>query len=511
MFYFFVHSPRHAEPFGVTSQTDLVSGEKLAYTYDALNRLASAQTTQTGGTQWGQSYNYDGFGNLTDQNVTLGSAPSMHVVYSAATNRQTGDSADANGNIGVTGSTYDIENRLVTANNGQNTYAYDPGNKRMWRGDNSGTDEIDFWGATGQKLATYHVTTTSSAVQFALLTTNVYFGKKLASKGAANTQNGTTDCVQLTPVASDRLGSIGKFYPYGQEKPSATQNDTEKFTGYFRDQATGLDYADQRYHQPGVGRFMTPDFAPSTKVNDPGSWNKYAYVGGDPVNRVDPHGKYWCATIQCRAGLLGDHDDDVDEGSSCGGNNLFANPPCYYSPGQGGGGGGSIDCNALVKSVGFAGLTYSNASEIWNDGNLSSYSNDSTAATVAALAAVTWQGENSFKLGATNNLNKNGTVDIGPFQLNYQTWGKIAPPGVFGTNVLGGQTFIGSVAANINFAVGYLENLLKTWGDNAAGVYVDGHFKGKFSDNAAQRESTWKANKAKLTTLFQNQDCFTHQ
>ena len=54
-------------------------------------------------------------------------------------------------------------------------------------------------------------------------------------------------------MTSDRLGSIGKFYPFGQEKPSATANDTEKFTGYFRDASTGLDYADQRYHQPGMG------------------------------------------------------------------------------------------------------------------------------------------------------------------------------------------------------------------------------------------------------------------
>jgi hypothetical protein len=40
--------------------------------------------------------------------------------------------------------------------------------------------------------------------------------------------------------------SIGKFCPYGTERPSATMNDTEKFTGYFRDASTGLDYADQR-------------------------------------------------------------------------------------------------------------------------------------------------------------------------------------------------------------------------------------------------------------------------
>jgi len=66
-----------------------------------LNRLASAVTTDNPNvTQWGQSYTFDGFGNLTDQNVIKGSAPTMHVVYNSATNRQTGDTADANGNIG---------------------------------------------------------------------------------------------------------------------------------------------------------------------------------------------------------------------------------------------------------------------------------------------------------------------------------------------------------------------------------------------------------------------------
>jgi RHS repeat-associated protein len=58
-------------------------------------------------------------------------------------------------------------------------------------------------------------------------------------------------------VYTDRLGSIGKFYPYGVERPSATANGTEKFTGYFRDAETGLDYADQRYESPGTGRFLT--------------------------------------------------------------------------------------------------------------------------------------------------------------------------------------------------------------------------------------------------------------
>jgi RHS repeat-associated protein len=90
-------------------------------------------------------------------------------------------------------------------------------------------------------------------------------------------------------IVVERL--VGKYFPYGQERPSATQDGKEKFATYFRDAETGLDYANNRYHQPGMGRFMTPDpYMASGGPSDPGSWNRYAYTRGDPVNRVDPGG-----------------------------------------------------------------------------------------------------------------------------------------------------------------------------------------------------------------------------
>ncbi len=103
-------------------------------------------------------------------------------------------------------------------------------------------------------------------------------------------------------IASARLD--GKYYPYGQERPSATTNGSEKFTGYFRDSETGLDYADQRYHFPGTGRFLTPDpYIASGGPRDPGSWNRYAYVQGDPINFHDPRGLAIC-TIQSVEGPI---------------------------------------------------------------------------------------------------------------------------------------------------------------------------------------------------------------
>ena len=162
----------------------------------------------------------------------------------------------------------------------------------MWRGlwtsGSLTTDELTYWSVSGQKLGTYSITVNtgsgSTAPSFTLTQTgtNYYFGRKLIKNAGGY-------------VGADRLGSVGHYYPYGQEKPSATTKGTEKFTGYFRDAETGLDYADQRFHNPGAGRFLTPDpyQARGTGAADPrnpGSWNRYAYVQGDPVNFRDPSG-----------------------------------------------------------------------------------------------------------------------------------------------------------------------------------------------------------------------------
>jgi RHS repeat-associated protein len=50
-----------------------------------------------------------------------------------------------------------------------------------------------------------------------------------------------------------------------------------------------------RYYSNGFGRFMTPD--PSMRSAHPTlpqSWNRYPYVGGDPVNHFDPSGLTTC-------------------------------------------------------------------------------------------------------------------------------------------------------------------------------------------------------------------------
>ena len=71
---------------------------------------------------------------------------------------------------------------------------------------------------------------------------------------------------------------------------------------YTRDSFTGLDYADQRFYASTYGRFNTADpYRASAGADDPGSWNRYAYVQGDPVNYLDPHGLFGCKPEVCQS------------------------------------------------------------------------------------------------------------------------------------------------------------------------------------------------------------------
>jgi RHS repeat-associated protein len=80
------------------------------------------------------------------------------------------------------------------------------------------------------------------------------------------------------------------YYPYGEEITS-TSNDQYKFASTYRDSNSGLDYAVNRYHGSGRGRFLSADpYEASGGPASPQSWNRYSYVRGDPVNFRDPRG-----------------------------------------------------------------------------------------------------------------------------------------------------------------------------------------------------------------------------
>ncbi|MEO8131259.1 MAG: RHS repeat-associated core domain-containing protein [Bryobacteraceae bacterium] len=238
-------------------------------------------STNTG--TWGQSFAYDGFGNMLNQTVTQGSAPSLALAYDTSTNRisTAGYGYDANGNMTASPAfgatyTYDASNRLVTAfsSNGTENYGYAPDNKRMYKKLANGEEQVHFYSGN-QRLGIYKFQVDGGGVwSFATVSTQKYFGgRKLET---------------MDRLGSDVRGT--KYFPYGAEA-TVTANEKDKFGTYFRDTASNLDYADQRYYSSVIGRFMSPDpYAASGGAGDPGSWNRYIYTRGDPVNRTDRSG-----------------------------------------------------------------------------------------------------------------------------------------------------------------------------------------------------------------------------
>jgi RHS repeat-associated protein len=72
---------------------------------------------------------------------------------------------------------------------------------------------------------------------------------------------------------------------------SGTVDDPHKFAGMYLDGESGLYYTWFRMYDPTLGRWLAPDPI-AGDASDPGSLNRYTYVGNNPVNRTDPLGLF---------------------------------------------------------------------------------------------------------------------------------------------------------------------------------------------------------------------------
>ena len=274
----------------LSQMEDAVSGEEVNYQYDSLGRLTLAETT---GPQWGQSFSYDGFGNLTDETATKGTAPTVHRNYDAATNRLTLDyTYDANGNMTAMpglGMTYNVENRLTQATsnlNGTESYGYDAAGLRLWKKGPDLVTHVFYNGPGGKPLAEFYPQ--GSSVRGG--TPMVYFAGKRVDNSSVEDRLGTA----VVENGQDRMA----YFPYGELR-SGTSTEVQ-FATYKRDSVTNLDYAAHRYYSTQIGRFTTPDpKAGSAKLDTPQSWNRYSYALGDPVNSYDPSGE----DVLCEDGI----------------------------------------------------------------------------------------------------------------------------------------------------------------------------------------------------------------
>jgi RHS repeat-associated protein len=94
---------------------------------------------------------------------------------------------------------------------------------------------------------------------------------------------------QGTPLAeADANGNITATFdyrPYGGQELGAPKNGPG-YTGHVNDPDSGLVYMQARYYDPAVGRFLSID--PAFSLD---SFNRYSYVGNNPITKIDPTGE----------------------------------------------------------------------------------------------------------------------------------------------------------------------------------------------------------------------------
>lgn len=105
--------------------------------------------------------------------------------------------------------------------------------------------------------------------------------------------DGLGSVVGMTNSSGQEVNAY-QYDPYGNivsQQEQSGLNDPWKYAGGYYDSSTGLTKFGIRYYDPSVGRWTqrTPvggSLAETTKANS------YMYADNDPVNRVDPSGRY---------------------------------------------------------------------------------------------------------------------------------------------------------------------------------------------------------------------------
>ena len=273
------------------------------YTYDSLNRIATAVEKIGTVEKWRQNFSYDRYGNrnFVAGTTTITGCPNniCNPTVNATNNRFNsgqGYTYDLSGNVvaDAEGRTfiYDGENKQKEVKSPTNqtigTYFYDGDGKRV-KTNTLSENRIFIYNAFGELVAEY-----SSLIPQSFPVTRYLTNDHLGSPRIITSQVGAVlSRRDFMPFGEEVLIGVGnRAVGHGYSSGDSTR---QKFTGYERDEETNLDFAQARMHNYNHGRFTSPDpLLASGNPFNPQSFNRFIYVRNNPLNLVDPIGLLAC-------------------------------------------------------------------------------------------------------------------------------------------------------------------------------------------------------------------------
>ena len=281
----------------LTGATEL-NGRTLTWSYDGIYRLTNeAISSDPGNNNGSSSYTLDPVGNRLAENTTLPGLSSGSFGYNADDEVNT-ETYDANGNTIAAGGktfTYDSENHLTSMNGGAVTIIYDGDGNRVSKTVGGVTTQylVDDMNPTGYAQVVEELQGSAVTRQYTYglqrisqrqFVANAWTASFYGYDGGGNVRN-------LTNTA----GAITDSYEYDAFGNSFTKQGTTPNVYLYRaeqyDSDLGLYYLRARYYDPITGRFLSRD-PQDGKPIDPKTLHKYLYATGDPVNKLDPTGRY---------------------------------------------------------------------------------------------------------------------------------------------------------------------------------------------------------------------------
>jgi RHS repeat-associated protein len=286
---------------------DPANGERnaRAMQYDALDRLTQVHSPNNFGVA---NYQYDALDNL--KRSTLGAAG---FTYHYDTNnriqrvdRDGGGSYnythDARGNIVNDGRhpqfTYDRANRLFDVS-GVEGYRYDGNNRRVLAWSPASGSIISVYGQNGQLFYQQNERENQN-YEYIYLGDDLVATRNCCIGNVIKTRYQHTDALGSPVATTNEAGAVvdrTEYAPYGA--PLNRPVSGVGYTGHVMDSTTGLVYAQQRYYDPMIGRFLSTDPVASDP-NNGGNFNRYWYGNNNPYKYTDPDGMLACWQVHGR-------------------------------------------------------------------------------------------------------------------------------------------------------------------------------------------------------------------